>query len=176
MLRRWSVQTSLALKRTLWEKCAMLQFGEIDHVGLTVSDVDTALAFWEPFLGVCASARNRSGAPWLSDFTGVEGAEVEAAKLDLPAGGYIELYNYIVPNRARNHESTAAVGNVHFCLRVSDAPSAWRRAIELGAVEVTRNGPVTIGSGPSAGTRAGYLRIHDGITLELIQLAPSRDD
>jgi hypothetical protein len=32
---------------------------------------------------------------------------------------------------------------------------------------------VTVDAGPNEGARAAYLRIHDGITLELFQRPPS---
>jgi hypothetical protein len=36
---------------------------------------------------------------------------------------------------------------------------------------VVSDGPVTVDGGPNAGARAAYLRIHDGVTLELFQPA-----
>jgi hypothetical protein len=34
---------------------------------------------------------------------------------------------------------------------------------------VFREGPVEIDHGPNVGARGAYLRIHDGVTLELFQ-------
>lgn len=68
-------------------------------------------------------------------------------------------------------DATANPGNVHLCLRVRDARAAWDRAVELGARPVRAAGPVAVDSGPNAGALAAYLRIHDGISLELFQPA-----
>lgn len=68
-------------------------------------------------------------------------------------------------------DATPNPGNVHVCLAVEDAPATWSRAVDAGARPVVAEGPVEIDAGPNNGGWAAYLRIHDGITLELIQLA-----
>jgi hypothetical protein len=94
---------------------------------------------------------------------------IEAAFVDLPGGVILELLEYRVDSRERNPEATANPGNVHLCLLVDDARAWWERAVELGARPVVPEGPVDIDAGPNRGARAAYLRIHDGITLELFQ-------
>ena len=66
-------------------------------------------------------------------------------------------------------EATPNPGNVHLCLKVADAQAAWRLAVACGARPVVPDGPVDIDGGPNLGAKAAYLRIHDGITLELFQ-------
>jgi hypothetical protein len=81
----------------------------------------------------------------------------------------LELLEYQVEERADLPDATANPGNVHLCLEVDDAALDWARAVECGAVPVVADGPVTVDAGPNEGARASYLRIHDGITLELFQ-------
>lgn len=81
----------------------------------------------------------------------------------------LELLEYQVELRTPNPGATGNPGNVHVCLTVEDAPGAWARAVDAGAQPVLAEGPVEIDAGPNKGGRATYLRIHDGITLELIQ-------
>ena len=64
---------------------------------------------------------------------------------------------------------------MHLCLKVEDAHAAWQHAVGCGAVPVSPDGPVAIDGGPNIGAKAAYLRIHDGITIELFQPPPRRE-
>jgi catechol 2,3-dioxygenase-like lactoylglutathione lyase family enzyme len=143
----------------------------IHHVGMSVADLDVALAFWEPFLGVEARWRTVLDRPYLGRHVGYPGVEIEAAFVDLPGGGTLELLDYRVPKESLP-DATAKPGNSHLCLEVTDAASAWERAVACGARPLVEDGPVTVDGGPNEGARAAYLRIHDGITLELFQPRP----
>jgi hypothetical protein len=55
---------------------------------------------------------------------------------------------------------------------VEDAEVAWKHAVACGARPVFSGGPVTIDGGPNKGARGSYLRVHDGITIELFQKPP----
>jgi hypothetical protein len=93
---------------------------------------------------------------------------IRAAFIDLPGGGVIELLEYHqVRDRVVNSDATANPGNVHLYLSVNDAGAAWTHAVSYGARAVSREGPVDIDGGPNKGSRVAYLRIHDGVTLEL---------
>ena len=144
----------------------------LHHVGMSVASLDAALAFWEPFLGNKARWRTLLDRPYLGRHVGYPGVKIEAAFLDLPGGDILELLEYRLDGRGKLPEATATPGNVHICLAVTDATSAWRRAVALGAKAVVKEGPVEVDGGPNRGARAAYLRIHDGITLELFQPAP----
>ncbi|HVW18854.1 MAG TPA: VOC family protein [Solirubrobacteraceae bacterium] len=141
----------------------------VHHVGMSVRSLDDALAFWEPFLGRPARWRAMLDRPYLGTHVGYPGVRIEAAFVDLPGGGVLELLDYRVEDRADLPSGTANPGNVHLCLHVQDADAVWSRARECGATPLVEDGPVEVDAGPNAGARASYLRIHDGITLELFQ-------
>jgi catechol 2,3-dioxygenase-like lactoylglutathione lyase family enzyme len=142
----------------------------VHHIGITVANLDTALAFWEKFLGRPARWTTILDRPYLSRVVGYPGVSIRAAFVDLPGGGVIELLDYHqVKDRIANPEATANPGNVHLCLAVSDAATAWRHAVACGAHAVSGDGPADIDGGPNRGSKAGYLRIHDRVTLELFQ-------
>jgi catechol 2,3-dioxygenase-like lactoylglutathione lyase family enzyme len=141
----------------------------IHHIGVSVADLDAALAFWEQFLGVPARWRTILDRPYLSEVVGVPGVSIEAAFIDLPGGAILELLDYRTPGKVANSDATPNPGNVHFCLAVEDAPLAWRRAVACGAKPVSPGGPIEIDGGPNIGARGAYLRVHDGVTLELFQ-------
>ncbi len=145
----------------------------IHHVGASVSDLAGSLRFWEPFLGAPARWRGTLERPYIGDHVGLPGIRIEAAILDLPGGGVLELLDYQTAERTRNDDATANPGNVHLCLRVADCADAFRHAVACGARPVRPAGPVVIDAGPNEGARAAYLRVPDGITLELFEPRPA---
>lgn len=142
----------------------------VHHVGMSVADLDEALAFWRTFLQVEPRWRKALDRPYLGRHVGYPGVKIDAAFVDLPGGTVLELLDYDVPSKARNPGDTANAGNVHLCLRVDDARAAWEQAVAAGARPLVKDGPVEVDGGPNQGARAAYLRIHDGITLELFEL------
>lgn len=141
---------------------------DIHHVGMSVADIDSALAFWEGFLGVPARWRTVLDRPYLGRHVGYPGIRIKAAFVDLPGGTILELLDYQTDKSALP-AATANPGNVHLCLNVEDADTAWKRAVACGAKPIVPDGPVDIDGGPNLGAKVAYLRIHDGITLELFQ-------
>ena len=145
----------------------------VHHVGVSVADLDAALAFWHAFLGLEPRWRTVLDRPYLGRHVGYPGVRIDAAFLDLPGGIVLELLDYDVEGKAPNPEATANPGNVHLCLLVDDAGAAWQLAVAAGARPVVPEGPVEVDGGPNRGARASYLRIHDGVSLELFQAAPA---
>jgi catechol 2,3-dioxygenase-like lactoylglutathione lyase family enzyme len=143
------------------------------HVGMSVADLDEALAFWEGFLGRPARWRTLLDRPYLGRHVGYPGVSIDAAFVDLPGGVVLELLDYRIADKARIADATANPGNVHLCLAVDDCAAAWKKAVALGARPIVPEGPVEVTHGPNAGARVAYLRIHDGITLEFYQPAPA---
>ena len=148
----------------------------VHHVGISVADLDAALKFWEAFLGAPARWRARLDRPYLAAIVGIANVSIDAAFLDLPGGVVLELLDYHSAVRRPNPEATPNPGNVHVCLAVRDADVAWARAVECGARPVRPEGPMDIDAGPNIGARGAYMRIHDGVTLELFQPPPNRGD
>ena len=107
-------------------------------------------------------------AAYLSDITGYPGVALDACVIEICGGVRLELLDYRVNNKTLNDMATANPGNVHICLEVEDIKTAWLHAIECGAESVSP-GPVSLTSGPNAGASAGYLKVHDGLTVELVE-------
>jgi len=144
----------------------------VHHIGMSVVSLEAALAFWEGFLGKPARWTTVLDRPYLSRVVGYPGIAIKAAFVDLPGGGVIELLDYQAVERSANDDATANPGNVRLCLKVSDARAAWQQAVRCGARPISPDGPVAIDGGPNIGAQAAYLRIHDGITMELFQPPP----
>jgi catechol 2,3-dioxygenase-like lactoylglutathione lyase family enzyme len=139
---------------------------------MSVADLDAALAFWQRFLGLEPRWRTVLDRPYLGRHVGYPGIRIDAAFLDLPGGTVLELLDYDLAEKTPNTEATANPGNVHLCLEVDDARAAWELAVAAGARPVVAEGPVDVDGGPNRGARAAYLRIHDDISLELLEPPP----
>lgn len=144
----------------------------VHHVGLTVSDLDRALEFWQPFLRAKARWRATLERPYLGKLVGYPGVRIDATVIDLPGGLMLELLEYSLKDRGASDEGSAHPGHMHLCLTVDDIDSAWARAVACGARSLVPDGPVDVDGGPNTGARVSYLRIPpDWATLELLQPA-----
>jgi glyoxylase I family protein len=144
--------------------------GRLHHVGMSVSDLGAALAFWERFLGVQARWQTVLERPYIGQHVGYPGVRIRAAFVDLPGSGILELLDYQGVDRAPIEEGSANPGHAHLCLAVDDVQLVFERALACGARPVNPDGPVDVDAGPNKGARASYLRVPpDWHTLELLQ-------
>jgi hypothetical protein len=105
----------------------------IHHIGMSVANIDDALAFWEPFLGIPARWRKTLDRPYLGAIVGIPSVSIKAAFIDLPGGAILELLDYQEPSKRSNPDATSNPGNVHLCLAVEDANTAWNHAVGCAA-------------------------------------------
>ncbi len=143
-------------------------FGTVHHVGVSVADMDRAVAFWERLLSVSSRDRRVLQGPQLGTMVGYPGIRIESCWLDLPGGTALELLHYLDRPEAPYDPGTAHPGNVHVCLRVQDMDAAHAHAVACGARPVSER-PIDVAAGPRAGSRLAYLRDPDGVTIELVQ-------
>jgi glyoxylase I family protein len=140
-----------------------------DHTGITVSNLERALDFWQNVLGFELSHRTHQASDLAAEITGVSGAEISLAVVKAP-GHKIELLEYHAPPDRKQHVDLRPcdVGHVHIALTVDDldavlstiAASGWKAAGK----------PQTLQSGPNAGKRVIYVRDPDGTTIEFMQM------
>lgn len=138
------------------------------HVGVSVGDLDSSIAFWERLLGATARDRRLLEGPGLGKLVGYDGVRIDSCWFDLPGGVQLELLDYLDRPEGTYDPGTAHAGNVHVCLLVADMDSAHAHALACGARAVSAE-PVVVAAGPRAGTRIAYVRTPDGNTLELFQ-------
>jgi len=143
-------------------------FGAVHHVGVTVVDMDRAVAFWTGLLGVPSRDRRVLEGPQLATMVGYPGISIESCWIDLPGGVALELLRYLDREDAPYDPGTAHPGNVHICLHVDDMDAAHAHAVACGATAVSER-PIDVAAGRRAGTRLAYLRNPDGVTIELVQ-------
>jgi len=150
----------------------------VDHTGITVSNLERSLDFWQNVLGFEFSHRAHQTGRMAKEITGVKGAELKLAVVKAPGGHKIELLEYVAPaNRKKDVDPSTSlrtslrpcdVGHVHVALTVENldtvlntiAASGWKAAGE----------PQELTAGPNAGKRVIYVRDPDGTTIEFMEL------
>ena len=141
----------------------------VDHVGVTVTDVDRSLAFWRDLLGLEVMGRGTVEWEHLDRLVALPDTKIEWCELALPGGGKVELSRYHRPVGAPvapGEENEP--GRSHLSLLVDDLAEmlAFLRAHEVRARTPE---PVDIPRGAYAGGKAAYVFDPDGVELELIE-------
>jgi catechol 2,3-dioxygenase-like lactoylglutathione lyase family enzyme len=140
-----------------------------DHTGITVSNLERALAFWRDVLGFELSHTAHQTGDMAREITGVAGAEIKLAVVKTPGGHKIELLEYLAPSDRKQHVDLRPrdVGHVHVALIVDDLEAVLEKIAAAGWKAVGK--PQTLKSGPNAGKRVVYVRDPDGTTIEFMQ-------
>jgi catechol 2,3-dioxygenase-like lactoylglutathione lyase family enzyme len=156
------------------QSCASAKPIGVAHVGLTVSDLDAALSFWERLLERQA-VQSRTVREYHAQLVGISGIAIQLALLEVQPGVSLELLQYDGAVAHRLDEASHNPGHAHLCLRVADLEEALDRVRSLGARLVSKR-PIVITAGANEGVRAAYVRVPpDGHTVELFQLpSPER--
>jgi catechol 2,3-dioxygenase-like lactoylglutathione lyase family enzyme len=140
----------------------------LHHIGISVSELERSITFWERLLGAPARDRRVLEGPGVGSLTGYEGVRIDSCWFDLPGGMALELVHYLDRPEPGHDPGTAHPGSVHVCLQVADMDVAHAHAIACGAQAVGA-APIEVAAGPRAGTRIAYVRTPDGGTIELFQ-------
>jgi glyoxylase I family protein len=141
-----------------------------DHTGITVSNLERALAFWRGVLGFELSHTAHQTGELATEITGVAGAEIKLAVLKTPGGHKIELLEYLVPpDRKHADVRPCDVGHVHVALLVDNLDAIIEKIGGSGWKAAGK--PQTLKTGPNAGKRVVYVRNSDGTTIEFMQVA-----
>lgn len=141
----------------------------IDHVGVTVSDVDRSLGFWRDLLGLEVLGRGTVEWEHLDRLVALEDTRIEWCELALPGGGKVELSRYHRPVGAPvapGEENEP--GRSHLSLLVDDL-AAMLATLRAAGVPARTEEPVEIPVGAYAGGKAAYVFDPDGVELELIE-------
>jgi catechol 2,3-dioxygenase-like lactoylglutathione lyase family enzyme len=142
----------------------------VDHVGLTVTDLDRSIKFYTEVLECTIAFQQEKKGGYLAAIVGYPDAEVRMAHLQLPGGGpRLELFEYRTPPSAPRDLEPRNVGNAHVCFVVEDAHAIYERVLEHQVTVFSP--PVEVDTGVNKGGFALYVRDPDGITVELFQRA-----
>jgi catechol 2,3-dioxygenase-like lactoylglutathione lyase family enzyme len=155
------------------------RFAGIDHIGLTVPDIGTAIAFFRDALGcvevICRRPtpdadpeKNAEADDFLVTNLGVyRGARVAAiAMLRCGHGSNIELFDYTYAGRDQRRPNNADLGGHHLAFYTDDLPGALTHLEAHGATIMGAAKAVT--TGPEAGLRWCYFLAPWGLQMELV--------
>jgi len=149
-----------------------------DHIGLTVPDLDAAVAFYTdafdarelfrmgPF-DAAELPRSADGRDWTETHVNVPDARLRFAVLELAPRLRLELFAYERPADVRTEApDNCDVGGHHLALRVEDLDTATNVLRGRG---VTVLEPIVMAEGPMAGTRSAYTVDPWGNHIELVE-------
>ena len=134
----------------------------VHHTGITVSDLDRSVAFYER-LGFEVAARIEEEGEEVERGVGVPGAKLRVAMLEGP-NSRLELIQYLQPSNGPAPHPNNGIGAAHVCIEVDDVDAAVAELREQGIEFLTD--PIT----HEAGIRWVYAKDTDGITAELLQV------
>jgi len=140
-----------------------------DHTGITVSNLERSLHFWQNVLGFEFSHRAHQSGEMAEEITGVKGAELKLAVVKAP-GHKIELLEYLAPPDRKQHIDVRPcdVGSVHVALIVDNLDAVLEKIVASGWRAAGK--PQTLKTGPNAGKRVVYVRDPDGTTIEFMEM------
>jgi len=143
------------------------------HAGITVSDLDRSLGFYEGLLGLEVLWRRLYEEPEIRRIVGVpEATGLDIAMLRVPGSDFeVELLEYrgVEPLSGASPPSHAGTG--HFCLFVSGI-DALHAELSGHGVAFRSDGPVEMTAGANAGGKSLYSLDPDGYVVELHERPP----
>jgi catechol 2,3-dioxygenase-like lactoylglutathione lyase family enzyme len=146
----------------------------LDHVGLTVADLERSIQFYCTVLKCVVRERAVINGAEVESLTGVPGAVIHTADLQLPSGGMLELLQYQGATRTLLVQRRFDAGHSHIAFSVDDVDVTRLCALSAGARDCSL--PVTLNEPGSSWDRARvcYALDPDGRTIEFVERpAPS---
>ncbi len=135
----------------------------LNHVGVTVSDLERSIAFYRDVVGMQLAGRHRTQGAWFDTLTHNSGAEIDVAMLRL--GDFVlQLVQYLAAGGDRLPLAHHHVGAPHLCVNVVDVDARHRDAEARGGLD-----PTPIVDILGLGIRSFYVRDPDGVPVELLE-------
>ena len=145
-------------------------FTRLHHVGLTVSDIEASIRFYQDVLGMeLIGRRQRVTADYISQQTGYDAVEMSVASFRPSPGSQqtLEVVQYLTQAGEPADQATNRPGNSHICFAVDDFESCYDDLKSRGVR--FKSAPVRITAGPNQGGMVVYFFDPDGHPLEMFQ-------
>ena len=142
------------------------------HAGITVSDLDRSLAFYEGLVGLELLWRRLYKEDEVKRIVGVPDATgLDIAMLRVPGSDFeVELLEYRGVDPVSGASPPFHSGTGHFCLFVTDI-DALHEELRGQGVAFRSDGPVEMTAGANAGGKSLYSLDRDGYVIELHERA-----
>ena len=140
----------------------------LDHISVTVSDLDRSLAFYRDLLGLEEVERHRLEGEGISTMAGKPSVIMQVVRLRAPGtpGVLIDLQQYIVPKGEVSDAKLGDVGHSHICVGVPDVWAAYRELTEQGVEFISEPVRFDLDFGV---VYVVFFKDPDGYILELMQ-------
>lgn len=143
----------------------------VEHIGLTVPDLEAATQFFAGVLGaetLYDIGPFESADDWMANHLAVHPrARINKIRvLRIANGPVLELFEFTSPDQSTRQPRNSDFGGWHMAFYVADMEAALA-ALKQHAVEI-QSGPVLMTEGPSAGLSWLYFKAPWGQQLELV--------
>jgi glyoxylase I family protein len=141
----------------------------LDHVSVTVSDMDRSLGFYCDLLGLKEVERHRLEGETISKMAGKPDVIMEVVRLEAPEtpGVMLDLQQYVTPESKVSDAQLGDVAHSHFCFGVPDVWAAYRDLKAKGVEFVSE--PVSFDLEWGI-VYVVFFKDPDGFVLELMQV------
>lgn len=141
----------------------------LDHVAVTVSDMDRSLAFYCDLLGLKEVERHHLEGETISKMAGKPDVVMEVVRLEAPEtpGVLLDLQQYVAAEGKVSDAQLGDVAHSHFCFGVPDVWAAYKDLSEKGVEFVSE--PVSFDLEWGI-VYVVFFKDPDGFILELMQV------
>lgn len=145
-------------------------FSVVNHVGITVKNLDKAIPFYEALFGVKVANVDQIGGKRMAAVQGLDDTLIKYANVHL-GNINIDILEYVEPESSTASYSNEQVSAMHMCFEVEDIQAAVGRLKKLGIEPEGEPMYFTEADGLKSGLGTGvvYFRDPDGVHLELIE-------
>jgi catechol 2,3-dioxygenase-like lactoylglutathione lyase family enzyme len=139
----------------------------MDHVGITVPDIDEAVSWFEDVMG-CVAPLTFGPFSGVQDLLDVDPLAVvqQITMVRCGRSANIELFHYTAPDQRSDPPKNSDWAGYHIAFYVTDIDAAVQYMVAHGAEKLA--GPLPITEGPAAGQTINYFKTPFGTYVELI--------
>ena len=147
----------------------------LDHVSVTVSDMERSLGFYCDLLGLKEVERHRLEGETISKMAGKPDVIMEVVRLEAPEtpGVMLDLQQYVTPESKVSDAQLGDVAHSHFCFGVPDVWAAYRDLKAKGVEFVSE--PVSFDLEWGI-VYVVFFKDPDGFVLELMQVPIEKEE
>ena len=141
----------------------------LDHVAVTVSDMERSLRFYRDQLGMLMASSHVLEGPSISRMVGKAQVRMRVVRLVCPetSGVQIDLQQYLEPRGKQSDSHLGDIANSHLCIEVRDIDKAYAR-LQAAGVEFI-SAPVEFDLEAEGKIGCAFLLDPDGYVLELTE-------